>query len=179
MNANAGNCAPSAFVNLARNLDSIGAKITSEGDFSSVSALSKIEALFAKRYAFVKTMKAFIGIKEHFHPDNDFRFNRLVTLYRSDVEMIPVYETMSRMPGAQEYWLGEANKRRESRDDNLKTINNEIAKMFGLRQAYRKELETLNGQIENEALKEFGKMTLNMVHERILEVNAELRLPDV
>jgi len=179
LNANAGNCAPSPFVNLAGNLDGVGAKITNEGDFSSPSALSKIEVLFAKWQAFVNTMKAFIDIKEYFHPDNDFRFNRLVTLYRSDVEMIPVFETMSRMPGAQEYWLGEANKRRESRDDNLKMINNEIAKMFGLRQAYRSELETLNGQIENEAFKEFGKMTLNLVHERILEVNAALGLQDL
>ena len=179
LNANAGNCAPSPFVELAGNLDSIGAEITNEGDFSSPSALSKIEALFAKWQAFVNTMKAFIGIKEYFHPDNDFRFNRLVTLYHSDVEMIPVYETMSRMPGAQEYWLGEANKRRESRDGNLKSINNEIAKMFGLRHAYRTELKTLNGQIENEAFKEFGKMTLNLVHERILEVNEALGLQDL
>ncbi|KAI4684429.1 uncharacterized protein J4E84_006419 [Alternaria hordeiaustralica] len=179
LNANAGNCAPSAFVELAGNLDDIGAKITNKGDFSSPSALSKIEALFAKWEAFVNTMKAFIGIKEYFHPDNEFRFNRLVTLYRSDVEMIPVYETMSRMPGAQEYWLGEANKRRESRDDNLKSINNEIAKMFGLRQAYRHELEMLNGQVDDKAFKEFGKMTLNMVHERILEVNEALGLEDL
>ncbi|KAI4909534.1 hypothetical protein J4E90_008231 [Alternaria incomplexa] len=179
LNANAGNCAPSAFVELARNLDSIGAKITNEGDFSSLSALSEIEALFAKWQAFVDTMKAFIGIKEYFHPDNDFCFNRLVILYRSDVEMIPVYETMSRMPGAQEYWLGEANKRRESRDVNLKSINNEIAKMFGLRQAYRHELEMLNGQVDDKAFKEFGKMTLNLVHERILEVNAALGLEDL
>ena len=100
LNANAGNCAPSAFVELAGNLDSIGAKITTEGDFSSESALSKTETLFAKWQAFVKAMKAFIGIKEYFHPDNNFRFNRLVMLYHSDVEMIPVYETMSRMPGA-------------------------------------------------------------------------------
>ncbi|KAI4698592.1 hypothetical protein J4E81_005815 [Alternaria sp. BMP 2799] len=179
LNANAGSCAPSAFVNLAGNLDGIGAKITNEGDFSSSSALNEIEALFAKWQAFVNTMKAFIGIKEYFHADNEFRFNRLVTLYRSDVEMIPVYETMSRMPGAQEYWLGEANKRRESRDDNLKSINNEIAKMFGLRQAYRHELGMLNGQVDDKAFKEFGKMTLDMVHERILEVNAALGLQDL
>ncbi|KAI4656692.1 uncharacterized protein J4E78_006583 [Alternaria triticimaculans] len=179
LNANAGNCAPSAFVELAGNLDSIGAEITKEGDFSSPSALSKIEALFANWHAFVNTMKAYIGIKEYFHPDNDFRFNRLVNLYRSDIEMIPVYETMSRMPGAQEYWLGEANKRRESRDDNLKSINNEIAKMFGLRQAYRHELEMLNGQVDDKAFKEFGKMTLNMVHERILQVNEDLGLQDL
>ncbi|KAI4924307.1 uncharacterized protein J4E92_007388 [Alternaria infectoria] len=179
LNANAGNCAPSAFVELAGNLDSIGAKITNKGDFSSPSALSKIEALFAKWQAFVKTMTAFIGIKEYFNPDNDFRINRLVNLYRSDVEMIPAYETFSRLPGAQEYWLGEANKRRESRDDNLKSINNEIAKMFGLRQAYRHELETLNRQVDNEAFKEFGKMTLNMVDERILEVNEALGLQDL
>ncbi|KAI4621090.1 hypothetical protein J4E83_005453 [Alternaria metachromatica] len=179
LNANAGNCAPSAFVELARNLDSIGAKITNEGDFSSPSALSKIEALFAKWQAFVNTMTAFIGIKDYFNTENDFRINRLVNLYRSDVEMIPVYETMRRLPGAQEYWLGEANKRRESRDDSLKSINNEIAKMFGLRQAYRHELEMLNGQIDHKAFKEFGKMTLNMVHERILEVNAALGLEDL
>ncbi|KAI4710910.1 hypothetical protein J4E89_004500 [Alternaria sp. Ai002NY15] len=179
LNANAGNCAPSAFVELAKNLDSIGAEITNEGDFSPETALSKIEALFANWQAFVNTMKAFIGIKEYFNPENDFRLNRLLNLYRSDVEMIPAYETLSRLPGAREYWLDEANKRRESRDDNLKTINNEIAKMFGLRRAYRTELETLNGQIENEAFKEFGKMTLNMVHERILEVNAALGLQDL
>ncbi|KAI4925531.1 hypothetical protein J4E85_007410 [Alternaria conjuncta] len=179
LNANAGNCAPSAFVELAGNLDSIGAKITNEGDFSSPSALSKIEALFAKWQAFVKTMTAFIGIKDYFNLEIDFRLNRFLNLYRSDVEMIPAYETFSRLPGAQEYWLGEANKRRESRHDNLKIINNEIAKMFGLRQAYRHELETLNRQIENEAFKEFGKMTLNMVHERILEVNEALGLQDL
>ncbi|KAI4622458.1 uncharacterized protein J4E87_006400 [Alternaria ethzedia] len=179
LNANAGNCAPSAFVELAGNLDSIGAKITNEGDFSSESALSKIEALFAKWHAFVKTMVAFINIKEYFNPENDFRINRLINLYRSDVDMIPAYETFSRLPGAQECWLGEANKRRESRDDNLKSINNEIAKMFGLRRAYRTELETLNRQIENEAFKEFGMMTLNMVHERILEVNEALGLEDL
>jgi len=93
--------------------------------------------------------------------------------------MIPAYETFSRLPGAQEYWLGEANKRRESRDDNLKMINNEIAKMFGLRRAYRTELEMLNGQVDDKAFKEFGKMTLNMVHERILGVNAALGLEDL
>ncbi|KAI4686012.1 uncharacterized protein J4E88_003849 [Alternaria novae-zelandiae] len=179
LNANAGNCAPSAFVELAGILDGIGPKITKKHDFSSPSALSKIEALFAKWQTFVNTMKAFIAIKEYFNPENDFRFNRVVNLYRSDVEMIPAYETFSRLPGAQEYWLGEANKRRESRDDNLKSINNEIAKMFGLRRAYRAELETLNVQIKNEAFKEFGKMTLNMVHERILEVNEALGLQDL
>jgi len=179
LNANAGNCAPSAFVGLAGYLDGIGAKFTKEGDFSSLSALGKIEALFAKWHAFVKTMTAFIGIKDYFNPENDFRLNRLLNLYRSDVEMIPAYETFSRLPGAQECWLGEANKRRESRDDNLKSINNEIAKMFGLRRAYRTELETLNRQIENEAFKEFGMMTLNMVHERILEVNEALGLEDL
>ncbi|KAI4954743.1 hypothetical protein J4E86_006053 [Alternaria arbusti] len=176
LNANAGN---SAFVELAGILDGIGAKITKKHDFSSPSALSKIEALFAKWQTFVNTMKAFIAIKEYFNPENDFRFNRVVNLYRSDVEMIPAYETFSRLPGAQEYWLGEANKRRESRDDNLKNINNEIAKMFGLRQAYRHELEMLNGQIDHKAFKEFGKMTLNMVHERILEVNEALGLQDL
>jgi len=176
LNANAGN---SAFVELAGILDGIGAKITKKHDFSSSSALSKIEALFAKWQTFVNTMKAFIAIKEYFNPENDFRFNRVVNLYRSDVEMIPAYETFSRLPGAQEYWLGEANKRRESRDDNLKNINNEIAKMFGLRQAYRHELEMLNGQIDHKAFKEFGKMTLNMVHERILEVNEALGLQDL
>ncbi|KAI4642826.1 hypothetical protein J4E93_006895 [Alternaria ventricosa] len=179
LNANAGNCAPSAFVELASNLDSIGAKITNKGDFSCLLALSKIKALFAKWQAFVNTMKAFIGIKDYFHSGNEFRFNRLVMLYRSDVEMISTYETFSRLPGAQGYWLSEANKRRESRDDNLKSINEEIAKMFGLRQAYRHELEMLNGQVDDKAFKEFGKMTLNMVHERILEANAALGLEDL
>ena len=58
-------------------------------------------------------------------------------------------------------------------------INNEIAKMFGLRQTYRHELEMLNGQIDDKAFKDFGKMTLNMVHERILEVNEALGLQDL
>ncbi|KAI4950061.1 hypothetical protein J4E91_004717 [Alternaria rosae] len=179
LSADAGDCAPSAFVELAKDFDGIGSKIAKERDFSSPSAWNKIEALFTKWQAFVDIMKTFIGVKEYFHPDHEFRFERLVKLYCSDVEMVFTYETLSRLPGAQEYWQNEANKRRESRDDNLKIINHGIPRMFGLRQAYRSELETVNGHIDNEVFKEFGKITLNLVHERILEVNAALRLPSL
>lgn len=78
LSAKAGDCAPSAFVELAKEFDGIGAKITKERDFSSPSALSKIEALFAKWQAFVNIIKTSIGVKEYFHPDHEFRFERLV-----------------------------------------------------------------------------------------------------
>ena len=74
--------------------------------------------------------------------------------------MISTYETLSRLPSAQEYWQNEANKHGESRDDTLKIINNEISRMFGLRQAYRNELGNLNGQTNTEAFKELSKIAL-------------------
>jgi hypothetical protein len=169
--ANSGGGAPSAFVKLAQDLDSIGAEITREGDFQSPLALIKIGAFSTKWQAFANTIKAYSGITEYFHPDYDYRFKRIVEQYRSDVEMLSEYEALSQLPGAPDLWQNEADKRREAKDDKLETVKNEISKMLGLYEAYYVALETLRVHFDCEALKEFADETLIRFHAHIVQAN--------
>ncbi|KAF7673759.1 hypothetical protein GT037_008374 [Alternaria burnsii] len=170
LDANSSDNAPPAFVKVAEGLRTIAAQITDEGDWSSPSALSKIEALSAKWQAFIDTIKAFINITTYFHPDYDYRFERSAEQYRSDVEMVSEYETLSRLPGAPDLWRREANKRRDSRDNKTKSIKNEIHKMRDLYQGYYDTLEALQVNIDSEAMKKFADETLVDFHAKIVRV---------
>jgi hypothetical protein len=168
LDANSSDNAPPAFVKVAEGLRTIAAQITDEGDWSSPSALSKIEALSAKWQAFIDTIKAFINITTHFHRDYDYRFERSAEQYRSDVEMVSAYDTLSRLPGAPDLWRREANKRRDSRDNKTKSIKNEIHKMQNLYQGYYNTLEALQVNVDCEALKKFADETLVDFHAKIV-----------
>jgi hypothetical protein len=170
LDANSSDSAPPAFVKVAEGLHTIAAQITDEGDWRSPSALSKIEALSAKWQAFLDTIKAFINITTYFHPDYDYRFKRSAEQYRSDVEMVSEYETLSRLPGAPDLWQREANKRRDSRDNKTKSIKNEIYKMKGLYQGYCDALEALQVNVDSEAMKKFADETLVDFHAKIVRV---------
>ncbi|KAB2109698.1 hypothetical protein AG0111_0g1710 [Alternaria gaisen] len=168
LDANSSDNAPPAFVKVAEGFRTIAAQITDEGDCNSPSALSKIEALSAKWQAFIETIKAFINITTHFHPDYDYRFERSTEQHRSDVEMASEYETLSRLPGAPDLWRREANKRRDSRDNKTKSAKNEIHKMKGLYQGYYDTLEALQMNVDCEAMKKFADETLVDFHAKIV-----------
>jgi hypothetical protein len=170
LDAKSSDNAPPAFIKVAEGLRTIAAQITDEGDWSSPSALSKIEALSAKWQAFIDTIKAFINITTYFHPDYDYRFERSAEQYRSDVEMGSEYETLSRLPDAADLWRREANKRRDSRDNKTKFIKNEIHKMKGLYQGYYDTLEALQVNVDSEAMKKFADETLVDFHAKIVRV---------
>ncbi|KAH8636353.1 hypothetical protein IG631_08188 [Alternaria alternata] len=168
LDANSSNNAPLAFVKVTEGLRTIAAQITDEGDWSSRSALSKIEALSAKWQAFIDTIKAFINITTHFHPHYYYRFERSAEQYRSDVEMVSEYETLSRLPGALDLWRREANKRRDLKDNKTKSIKNEIHKMQGLYQEYYDTLEALQVNVDSDAMKKFADETLVEFHAKIV-----------
>ena len=170
LDANSSDNAPPAFVKVAEGLRTIAAQIIDEGDWSSPSALSKIEALSAKWQAPIDMIKAFINITAHFHSDYDYRFERSAEQYRSDVEMVSEYETLSRLPGAPDLWRREANKRRDLKDNKTKSIKSEIQKMQGLYQEYYDTLEAVQVNVDCEALKKFADETLVDFHAKIVRV---------
>jgi hypothetical protein len=170
LDANSNENAPPAFVKVAEGLRTIATQITDEGDWSSPSALSKIEALSVKWQAFIDTIKAFINITTYLHPDYDYRFERSAEQYRSDVQMVSEYETLSRLPGSPDLWRREANKRRDSRDNKTKSIKNEIHKIQDLYQEYYDTLEALQVTVDCEAMKKFADDTLIDFHAKIVRV---------
>jgi hypothetical protein len=176
LQANSGGGAPSAFVKLAQDLESIGAEITREGAIHSPLALSKIGALPTKWQAFTNAINAYCGITEYFHSNYDYRFKRFAEQYRSDVEMLSEYEALSQLPGAPDLWRNEADKRRKARDDKLETVKNEISKMLGLYEVYYVALETLRVHFDCEALKEFADETLIRFHAHIVQANEAFNL---
>jgi hypothetical protein len=171
LDANSGNNAPSAFIKIAEDLQIVMENINSEGDWKSPSALSKMEALSTKWQMFITTIKAYIDITTHSHPDYDYRLERFLEQYRSDIVMISEYESLNQLPGTPDIWRNEANKRREARDSKFEFIFNEISIMQGLYQAYCSALETLRVHIDCEALEEMADETLICFHAKIVRAS--------
>jgi hypothetical protein len=176
LDANSGNNAPSAFIKIAEDLQIIMENITSEGNWKSPSALSKMEVLSTKWQMFIATIKAYIDITTHFHPDYDYRLERFLEQYRSDIGMMSEYESLSQLPGAPDIWRNEANKRRKARDSKLEFIVNEISIMQNLYQAYYSALVTLRVHIDCEALEKMANETLICFHAKIVRASDDFGL---
>ncbi|KAL1801513.1 hypothetical protein ACET3X_001855 [Alternaria dauci] len=179
VDVNLSNNAPLAFIKIVEDLRTTAAKFTDEGDWTSPSALSKIEALAAKWQSFTDTIKALINISTYFHPDYDYRFGRSAEKYRVDIEMMSEYDILSRLPGALDRWAEEANKRRESRENMSQYMKNEILKMKSLYQDYYTALEALQASIDCEEMKRFADETLVDFHTKIVRASVEFDLQDM
>jgi hypothetical protein len=167
--AASGNNAPSAFVKIAEDLHIIMDNITSEGDFRTSSALSKISPLCAQWQAFTEAIKAYINITSHFHPNYEYRFGRFSEQYRLDVELLGGYECLSQLAGAPDLWRNEADKLREANNSKLEAMKMEISTMKDLHRAYFDKLDALKLLIDCEAVKKMADETLMPFHENIVK----------